>query len=84
MKEWGCRGAVSDRGSRCKGWGRSIKDPRKRGDETGWSKVRGTHAKEREAERWRLMQVTVGLEFYTESNGPSLQGYKRYASVYIL
>lgn len=31
--------------------GKVIKDPRKRGDETGWSKVRGTHAKEREAER---------------------------------
>lgn len=31
--------------------GRGIKDPRKRRDETGWSKVRGTHAKEREAER---------------------------------
>lgn len=31
--------------------GRGIKDPRKRGDETGWSKVRGTHVKERGAKR---------------------------------
>ena len=31
--------------------GRGIKDPRKRGDEPGGSRVRGTHAKEREAER---------------------------------
>lgn len=48
MKEWVYRGAVSDRGAAGAKDGRGIQRTRE-GDGAGWSKVEGTHAKEREA-----------------------------------
>lgn len=65
--------------------GRGIKDPRKRGDETGWSKVRGTHAKEREAEGDKDQCRSLwGWNFTLKAADHPCKATRRYASVYIL
>lgn len=64
--------------------GRGIKDPRKRGDETGWSKVRGPMQRRGKPRGEDQCRSLWGWNFTLKATDHPCKATRRYASVYIL